>query len=31
MKAADAKVDTYIDYGAEHNDKEPKSKVGDHV
>ena len=24
-------MDTYIDYGVEHNDKDPEFKVGDHV
>lgn len=31
MKLTDVKVDTYIDYGLEHNKKVPKFKVCDHV
>ena len=31
MKPLDVKVDTYIDYGVEHNGKDPKFKVGGHV
>ena len=31
MKPADVKVDTYIDYGVDHNEKDPKFKVGNHV
>ena len=31
MKPADVKVDTYIDYGVDHNKKDPKFKVGNHV
>ena len=30
MKPADDKVDTYIDYGVDHNKKDPKLKLGDH-
>ena len=31
MKLADVKDNTYIDFKKEINDKDPKSKVGDHV
>ena len=31
MKPANVKVDTYIDYDVEHNKKDLKFKVGDHV
>ena len=31
MKPADVKDNTYIDFGKEVNDKDPKFKVGDHV
>ena len=31
MKLTDVKVDTYIGNGLEHNKKDPKLKVGDHV
>ena len=31
MKPVDAKSNTYIDFEKEVNDKDPKSKVGDHV
>ena len=31
MKPADVNVDTYIDYGVEHNKKDPSFKVGVHV
>ena len=31
MKAADVHAGTYIDYGVEHNDTDPKFKVGDLV
>ena len=31
MKPVDAKSNTYIDFEIEVNDKDPKSKVGDHV
>ena len=30
MKPNDAKLDLYIDYGVEHNEKDYKLKVGDH-
>ena len=30
-KPADVKDNTYIDFGKEVNDKDPKFKVGDHV
>ena len=30
MNLADAKSSTYIDFGIENNDKDPKFKVGDH-
>ena len=31
MKPIDVKVNTYIDFGKEVNDNDPKFKVGDHV
>ena len=31
MKPADVKDNTYIDFGKEGNDKDPKFQVGDHV
>ena len=31
IKAVDAKSSTYIDFGIENNDKDPKFKIGDHV
>ena len=31
MKPTNVKPGTYIKYGVEHNDKDPKFKVGDHV
>ena len=31
MKPVDVKDNTYIDFGKESNDKDPKFKVGDHV
>ena len=31
MKPTDVKSSTYIDFGVESNDKDPKFKVGDHV
>ena len=31
MKPIDIKINTYIDFGKEVNDKDPKFKVGDHV
>ena len=31
MKSIDVKDNTYIDFGKEVNDKEPKFQVGDHV
>ena len=31
MKPIDVKGNTYIDFGKEFNDNDPKSKVGDHV
>ena len=31
MKPVDVKCNTYIDFGKEVNDKDPKFKVGDHV
>ena len=31
MKPANIKSGMYIDYHAEHKDKDPKFKVGDHV
>ena len=31
MKPIDVKVNTYIDFGTEVNDNDPKFKVGDHV
>ena len=31
MKPSDVQVDRYFEYGAEHNDKDPKFQVGDHV
>ena len=31
MKPIDVKNNTYIDFGKEVNDKDPKFKVGDHV
>ena len=31
MKPAAVKVDTYPDYGDQHNTKDPKFNVGDHV
>ena len=31
MKPADVKSSKYIDFGIEHNDKDPKFKIGDHV
>ena len=31
MKLADVQSSMYTDYGVEHNCKDPKSKVGDHV
>ena len=31
MKPVDVKFSTYIDFGIENNDKDPKFKVGDHV
>ena len=31
MEAADVQPKQQIKYGVEHNDKDPKSKVGDHV
>ena len=30
MNLADAKSSTYIEFGIENNDKDPKFKVGDH-
>ena len=31
MKPINVKDNTYIDFGKESNDKDPKFKVGDHV
>ena len=31
MKPVDVKDNTYIDFGKENNNKDPKFKVGDHV
>ena len=31
VKLADVKLGTYTDYDGEHNDEDPKFKVGDHV
>ena len=31
MNSLDAKSGTYINFGVENNDKDPKFKVGDHV
>ena len=31
MKLADVHTGTYIEYGVEHNDKDPEFNVGDHV
>ena len=31
MKAVDAKFSTYIDFGMENIEKDPKFKVGDHL
>ena len=31
MKPIDVKDDTYIDFGKEVNDNDPKFKIGDHV
>lgn len=31
MKPVDVKVHTYIEYGVEHNEKDPKYNVSDHV
>ena len=31
MKPTNVKVDTCIDYDVQHNNKDPKFKVGDHV
>ena len=31
MKPADIQPEKYIDYGVEHNDKDPKFKIGYHV
>ena len=31
MKLVDVKSSTYLDFGVDINDKDPKSKVGDHV
>ena len=31
MKPVDVKNNTYIDFGKESNDKDPKFKIGDHV
>ena len=31
MKAANVQMGTYIEYGAEHNGKDSKFKVDDHV
>ena len=31
MKPADVELDTYIEYGVEHDKKIPKFKVGDHA
>ena len=31
MKPVDLKSSTYIDFGVENNDKDPKIEVGDHV
>ena len=31
MKPVEVKDDTYIDFGKEVNNKDPKFKVGDHV
>ena len=31
MKPADVQLGTIIDHGIEHNDKDPKFKVDDHV
>ena len=31
MKAVDVKDNTYIDFGKEVNDKDPKFKIGDHI
>ena len=31
MKLADVKVDNYVDFGVEKNDKDPEFKVGDYV
>ena len=31
MKPIDVKYNTYIDFGNEDNDNDPKFKVGDHV
>ena len=31
MKLSDVNAGTYIEYGVERNEKDPKFKVGDHV
>ena len=31
MKPADVKDNTYIDFGKENNNKDPKFKIGDYV
>ena len=31
MKSADVRFTTYIDFGIENNDKDPKFEVGDHI
>ena len=31
MKPVNVKISTYIDFGIENNEKDPKFKVGDHV
>ena len=31
MKPVDVKSSTYIDFGVENNEKDPKFQVGDHV
>ena len=31
MKPADVKVDNYVDFGVDKNDKDPEFKVGDYV
>ena len=31
MKPVDVKANTYIDFGAKNNDKDPMFKVGDHI